>query len=239
MRAVLRSLAVLAAVALAEAAAALPARGPLPPRRPGLGAHEPVPAPAPAPTEASPDAAAAASGDECRAELERLGVAYEVAPAIANGDCGAARPLLVWRVAEGVALSPPATLTCPVARAVARWVGEVVVPEAQRRLDAPVSSLAIGTSYECRNENRRGGGKRSEHAYAGALDVMAFALGPGRSLPVGTTAPGTPEGAFIAAAREGACRHFTTVLGPGSDPQHATHLHLDLRARKAGYRICQ
>ena len=32
---------------------------------------------------------------------------------------------------------------------------------------------------------------------------------------------------------------FTTVLGPGSDDFHKTHIHLDLIERKGGYRMCQ
>jgi len=50
---------------------------------------------------------------------------------------------------------------------------------------------------------------------------------------------GSPEEAFQKAARDGACKSFTTVLGPGSDPSHANHLHLDQRERGKGYRICQ
>ena len=49
----------------------------------------------------------------------------------------------------------------------------------------------------------------------------------------------TPEARFVAAVRGGACRYFSTVLGPGSDPAHADHLHLDLRARNRGVRLCQ
>ena len=36
-----------------------------------------------------------------------------------------------------------------------------------------------------------------------------------------------------------ACRMFTTVLGPGSDPYHGDHFHVDVLQRKGGYRICQ
>ena len=36
-----------------------------------------------------------------------------------------------------------------------------------------------------------------------------------------------------------ACDRFTTVLGPGSDSYHETHIHLDLAQRYRGYRMCQ
>ncbi|HME28328.1 MAG TPA: extensin family protein, partial [Pseudolabrys sp.] len=32
---------------------------------------------------------------------------------------------------------------------------------------------------------------------------------------------------------------FTTVLGPGSDSQHDSHIHLDLIERRQGFRMCQ
>jgi hypothetical protein len=130
-------------------------------------------------------------------------------------------------------------MTCPTAEALARWVLEVVIPEADHAFGKQASSLQIGTSYECRGQNRRAGAKLSEHAFAGAVDVMGFALGPGKTVSVGSLPPETPDSRFLAAVRSGACRYFSTVLGPGSDPEHATHLHLDLRVRKAGYRICQ
>jgi hypothetical protein len=130
-------------------------------------------------------------------------------------------------------------MTCGTARALAQWVLDVVVPEADRAFGRPASAVLIGTSYECRGQNRVAGAKLSEHAFAAAVDVMGFALGPDKTVSVGLVVPDSPEGRFHTAVRTGACRYFTTVLGPGSDAEHATHLHLDLRARKAGYRMCQ
>ena len=39
--------------------------------------------------------------------------------------------------------------------------------------------------------------------------------------------------------RVSACRHFTTVLGPGSDGYHEDHVHVDLAERRNGFRLCQ
>jgi hypothetical protein len=38
-----------------------------------------------------------------------------------------------------------------------------------------------------------------------------------------------------------ACGWFTTILGPGSDPAHADHLHVDIQQHGSSdrYRICQ
>jgi hypothetical protein len=170
-----------------------------------------------------------------------LAVAYERLPPLSDGSCGAPAPLKVSRLPDGVAVTPPSTMTCGTAQALAQWVLDVVVPEANLAFGKPASAVQIGTSYECRSQNRREGAKLSEHAFAGAIDVMGFAFGTGTNkiVAVGPLPPESPEARFQAAVRAGACRYFTTVLGPGSDPEHATHLHLDVRARKVGFRICQ
>ena len=46
-------------------------------------------------------------------------------------------------------------------------------------------------------------------------------------------------GSFLEDIRKAACTHFTTVLGPGSDPYHGDHFHVDVLQRKGDYRICQ
>jgi hypothetical protein len=140
---------------------------------------------------------------------------------------------------DGLEVSPPATLVCPVAEALARWSLDVVSVEANRHFDAPPVRIAIGTSYECRTQNRAAGAKLSEHAFANAVDVMGFTFQKGKLMTIVEQHPESPEARFQAAVRGGACSYFTTVLGPGSDAAHATHLHLDLRGRNRGYRMCQ
>jgi hypothetical protein len=39
--------------------------------------------------------------------------------------------------------------------------------------------------------------------------------------------------------RLAACGRFMTVLGPGADPYHGDHVHLDMAERKHNYKICQ
>jgi hypothetical protein len=216
-------------------AAGLPQAAPLPPPRPDRA--PPIAAPArPASLPAQDEAADIDPG--CLAALDRLAVAYERLPALSDGSCGAPAPLKVSRLPDGVAVTPPSTMTCGTAQALARWVLDVVVPEADLAFGKPALAVQIGTSYECRSQNRREGAKLSEHAFAGAVDVMGFAFGSDKTVAVGPLPPESPEARFHAAVRAGACRYFTTVLGPGSDPEHATHFHLDVRARK-GFRICQ
>ena len=158
---------------------------------------------------------------------------------IAAGACGAAEPLRILGLADGLEIAPHAVMVCPVAEALAQWAAKAVVPAAREHLDAVPTAIAVGTSYECRGRNRRPGAKLSEHAFANALDVMSFAFEKRASVVVRFHAEDTPEARYQAAIREKACTHFTTVLGPGSDETHADHLHLDLRARKGGFRLCQ
>lgn len=235
---VMSVLLVLAGTATAAAAAVLPRIAPQPPPRPDRAPAAIEPARPAAPPKPSQEPRSRADA-ECLAALDRLGVRYEALPPLSDGACGTPNPLRVTHLADGVALSAPSTMTCGTADALARWVLDVVGPEAEQSLGKPVSAVLIGTSYECRGQNRREGAKLSEHAFAAAVDVMGFALGQQKTVAVGPVPPETPEGRFHAAARTGACRYFNTVLGPGSDPEHATHLHLDLRGRKGGYRICQ
>ena len=173
----------------------------------------------------------------CRVRLKRLGATFEPLPAIANGQCGAPRPLKVTAL-DGVALPQAATLTCTAAEALARWTTEVQ-SAADDILGKPLRAVTIGTSYECRGQNHDVDAKLSEHAFANGIDVMGFAFEGRAAVTVTGQAAGSAEARFLDAVRARACDVFRTVLGPGSDPAHANHLHLDERVRSAGHRLCQ
>jgi hypothetical protein len=205
-----------------------PAPAPLPPERPAD-----LPAgPAPTPATVVPDDTA------CLRRLERLGVRAEPLAPLSDGLCGAAKPLRVTALPDGVTLAPAATLTCIAAEALGRWSTEVRVI-AERTVGKAPQTFQIGGSYECRGQNHDPAAKLSEHAYANGVDVMGFAFEGRAPVAVGATREGTPEAAFAAAVRTRACDFFRTVLGPGSDAVHANHLHLDERERTAGHRLCQ
>ncbi len=209
-------------------ASSVPEPAPLPPERP---ADLPA-APAPTPATVVPDDTA------CLRRLERLGVKAEPVAPLADGLCGAAKPLRVTALPDDVPLSPAATLTCVAAEALGRWSTEVRVI-AERTLSSVPKTIQIGGSYECRGQNHDPSAKLSEHAYANGVDVMGFTFAGRAPVAVGAVREGTPEAAFEAAVRTRACAFFRTVLGPGSDAAHANHLHLDERERNAGHRLCQ
>jgi hypothetical protein len=200
---------------------------------------------APPPPQAQPDSAPAqidaAAETACRRRLQQLGVAFdEMAPIEGEGACGVAAPIRVSGLGRGISLAPPATLNCRMAVALALWAQETLLPAAERHLQAAPSGLVNAASYVCRSRNSQPGAKLSEHATANAIDIAGFAFAEDEPMPVvARSDEEARERAFQRAVRRGACEHFTTVLGPGSDAAHATHFHLDLAQRRGGYRLCQ
>jgi len=141
-----------------------------------------------------------------------------------------------------VTLKPAAVLRCPMIPQVERWVGEAVSPAAERFLGAEVVEIRVAASYGCRPINHVKGGKLSEHGHANALDVSAFILADGRRITVkGGWNGSDEERGFLRAVHQGACREFTTVLGPNADRNHHDHFHMDLarHGRNGLYRVCK
>lgn len=136
---------------------------------------------------------------------------------------------------QQIALTPPATLRCSMARAVTDWIRDEAVQLAAE-LGALLASIVTSTSFECRGRNRVEGAKPSEHGKANALDVSGFSLADGTvvALTDSRVAKDVRE-----ALKTSLCQRFSTVLGPGSDSAHENHVHIDLIDRRSGYRICQ
>ena len=102
--------------------------------------------------------------------------------------------------------------------------------------------LKVGASYSCRPTNHVLGARLSEHGHANALDISRFLLSTGQWLAVRDGWHGAPhERAFLRAVHAGACREFSTVLGPDADANHRDHFHLDLgrHGRDGTIRICR
>jgi hypothetical protein len=175
----------------------------------------------------------------CRARLANLAEFQTLSVLAGPGECGAADAVVLRSVIlpdkTKVAVAPPGTLRCTMAEAVATWVRDEVAPAALR-LGAPLRGLDDFDSYDCRGRNRVDGAPLSEHGRANAIDVRAIKLADGRAIELTdvNVAKDWREG-----LRAGACARFSTVLGPGSDGYHETHIHLDLAERRGGYKICQ
>lgn len=172
----------------------------------------------------------------CRAAFAVSGIPLaEVPDRPLRDGCG-------WEGAVRLPAAPVAArpegpvVTCRLAAAWVLWTRHEVGPAAERHLGAPVAAARHLGSYNCRAVRGTGeGGPRSEHATANALDVAAFLLADGREVSVlrHWGAGGTAEGAFLRAARDGACRWFRVTLGPDRDAAHRDHFHLDTGPARA------
>jgi hypothetical protein len=141
------------------------------------------------------------------------------------------RPLKVSALASGkVGVDKTVTIDCPMIPALEAWLNEIVQPDAEARFGQKVATLNVFGAYSCRSIDNMAGERLSEHAFGNAIDVSGFTLADGRTLEfVRDWKKGdTQEAAFLHEAHAGACRYFTTVLGPGADMFHYNHIHLDL-----------
>ncbi|MBY5337384.1 extensin [Rhizobium leguminosarum] len=179
---------------------------------------------------------------ECTAALQALGVVFKDAPRIDDGNgCGIDRPIIVSEVPPGIKLKPEATIRCPAALALARWMKDSVIPAASAALpeQGRITTVNQATSYMCRLRNGAGTGKISEHARGNAIDIASFHFEKGEDVAVRSRREDpTLTGAFQRTVSAAACLYFTTVLDPESDVAHETHFHLDVIERKGGYRYC-
>lgn len=203
----------------------------------------PRPKPDPAAPAAAPELPVGPDPETvaCLARLGTLRVVYRPAPPISDPKgCTVPTPITVTAIGS-VAVEPPILTTCRFAEALAGWVTEVVVRDARLLLGTEPKSLAAGTSYQCRPRNGVPGAKLSEHGNASALDLGGIDFATGPRLEALPPRPGDDSAMarFAASIRAGACRHFTTVLGPGSDATHQDHYHFDVAQRRNGFRICQ
>jgi hypothetical protein len=179
---------------------------------------------------------------ECTAALRALGVVFKETPRIDDGNgCGIDKPVIVSEALPGISLKPEATLRCPAALALARWMKDSVIPTASAALpeQGRITTVNQATAYMCRLRNGAGTGKISEHARGNAIDIASFHFEKGEDVAVRSRREDpTLTGAFQRTVSAAGCLYFTTVLDPESDAAHETHFHLDVIERKGGYRYC-
>ena len=157
--------------------------------------------------------------------------------------CGAERPFVVKAALGGqVGMRPAATLRCPMIDPIEQWLYQVVQPAARQQFGQNVVELKVLASYACRSRNSKRGAKLSEHGRANAIDIAEFILSDGSRVTVKNGWNWGSRGArFLRLVHRGACRHFSTVLGPNADKYHHDHFHFDLarHGRTGTYRVCR
>jgi hypothetical protein len=151
---------------------------------------------------------------------------------------GPVRPMAAGSVTA--ALSPPATLACPIVSALDKWVADGVQPAAMKWFHQPVVEIKQISSYSCRGMVGSSTAHISEHAFGNALDIAGFILADGRKIMVKDGWNGSPdESGFLHDVQGAACDTFTTVLAPGYNIYHYNHIHVDLMRRASGRRPCR
>jgi hypothetical protein len=187
----------------------------------------------------SPATAEQAKPSACQAGLAKLATFQPLPVLVGAGECGATDAVLMDNILmpdqSKIAVTPPATMRCPMAAEIARWVREDVAPSLAK-FGAPLRILDNFDSYSCRGRNRVRGAQLSEHGKADALDVRAFKLADGRDLNLTDV---NVDKDWREAIRTSVCTRFSTVLGPGSDGYHEQHIHLDLAERHNNYKVCE
>jgi hypothetical protein len=216
----------------------VPAKVPLPPHRPPELAAPKEPGGEAAPIEA---AAPPPPGDDvktCAAILASGNVVAERQPPIHSGFCRIENPLMLEAIVLGdkkhIPLEPPVAVRCRLAGAIAQWIIEDVAP-AVAASGQPLAALSGVGGYECRGRNGVAGAKLSEHAIGNAMDIAGLKLADGKIINVQQN----DMPILFEKIRTSACARFATVLGPGADASHKTHLHVDLQERRHGYKMCQ
>lgn len=215
---------------------------------PGLACAGDIPVPTPKPPQVSKPIEATAppvttethrtAPSACQSELQAQGVIFKPMPPVSDPiGCSIADPVEVTALSPNITLAPAALLDCPTALKLATFIRDDAQKITISTLGSTIASINQASAYVCRT--RHGATKLSEHAYGRALDIASFTLSDKRVILVQAPPANEPKTKpFLDLVRAKACGPFTTVLGPGSDPDHALHFHFDLAPRK-GKAFCQ
>ncbi len=179
-----------------------------------------------------PPSSSSRSPAQCLAELDRLGVRYQVKaePASVAPACRVENPVEV--TAATIPWSRPALASCRFVAEFDLFEREALRPLAIRYFGEDIRTIVHFGTYSCRTTRT---GRESEHAHGLAMDLAGFELADGRAVLVKEDwSKRSVEGRFLHAVAAEACRYFNEVLTPDSDRDHYNHIHLDL----GPYRFC-
>jgi hypothetical protein len=218
---------ILTSMAMLSPASLLAQAIPVPTPRPTIDAPKPVLQPVPEQSRPSWNETSA-----CAVQLKELNVKFKLVPPVKDTKgCSIAEPVEVETLPGGVALTPPGLLDCPTAAQLAQFTQTIIEPKAVSILGSSIKTVSQSSAYVCRTRN--GSAKLSEHAFGRAIDVASFTTAAGKTIEVKAQADDkSAEARFLDEVRAAACGPFKTVLGPGSDPDHALHFHFDMALRK-------
>ncbi len=129
---------------------------------------------------------------------------------------------------SGLSYGGGITLKCPALVSLMIWERHALQPLAAQILQQPIKRVKHFGTYSCRNINSTEQGKRSQHAYANAIDIAGFVLKDGSEISVlNDWGKDNSAGQFLNAIHQSACDYFSTVLGPDYNEYHHNHFHFD------------
>ena len=174
---------------------------------------------------------------QCVSELASKKVVFEQPKEATREGCRLSAPVSLSLVATqfgDVSLPAKPSMLCSFGLKFTDWVRDVAAPLTLVNR-AETAEIETGPGFTCTARYDKPGALPSEHAKGDAIDVVSFVLADKRRVTVKEPDP------LVGALRMTACGYFTTVLGPGADPEHETHLHLDMlkHGGTANYRICE
>jgi hypothetical protein len=178
---------------------------------------------------------------QCRARLTATGAAFREHDRLTDpSGCLVPFPIVLTSLGEGIELEPEAVLNCAAALSLVDYAHDTVSPEAEKAFGSALETVNHASAYVCRGRVGTGESKLSEHAFGNAIDIGSFELEDGRRLDVRAYGPGEiATRNFMRDVRGAACGPWKTVLGPGTNADHATHFHLDLAQRRRGGTYCK
>ena len=207
----------------------------------------PLPPARPAGPQSELGALAPKADVDCLAAMEAMGLEAEAAIIDASRkECGIDTPVRISRlrtkgaVPRSIEFPDKPILACRFGLRFGQWVRDLAAPLIAGRLGADLRAVHTGPGFDCRHVNHNPKAKISPHGSGLAVDVSGFELANGQHLAVIEIAD-EAKVQLLATLRTGACGWFTTILGPGTDPDHATHWHFDIlrHGSSDNYRICQ
>ncbi|BBT15384.1 hypothetical protein WP8S17C03_14330 [Metapseudomonas otitidis] len=162
----------------------------------------------------------------CKQALDSAGMRYQAVPdSVPAPGCPVENAVRVS--ASGVRFSSSFLATCEVAVGWALFERHGLQPAAREVFGQPVARVEHLGSFACRNIGTSQ--RRSQHAYANALDIAGFQLADGRRISVARDWSGQGDAArFLHRAHQAACDTFHVTLGPDYNAAHRDHFHLDM-----------
>jgi len=163
---------------------------------------------------------------QCVSELASKKVVFEQPKEATREGCRLSAPVSLTLVATqfgDVSLPAKPSMLCSFGLKFTDWVRDVAAPLTLAYTGQKLAEIETGPGFNCAARYDKPGALPSEHAKGDAIDVVSFVLADKRRVTVKEPDP------LVGALRM--CGYFTTVLGPGADPQHEMTRRVKVLAR--------